>query len=137
MPKINFKNWKSISNHILRAITLAMGETLLELNLSSSLINKQQLEILFSSMKCLEILKLSSCAEINGQCLHLITTVTHQTLRELYVDHCIQFSTIEPLLWISGVVGINSCKLSKLRTLDLSYCPLPDGQGLEAICCGD
>jgi hypothetical protein len=127
------QSWKSISGNVLRSIAMTMGESLVELDLSSSLINKEHFEILFTSLSSLKILKLSFCPFVNGQCLQLITAVSYRTLIELYVDHCPQFSTIEPLLWISGVVGINSPKLSKLRTLDLSHCPLPDGQGLEAI----
>jgi hypothetical protein len=111
-----------------------MGATLIELNLSNTRITRTHLEILFHQMTSLKILKLSSCPLVDGQCMQLITQISHTSLRELYVDHCVQFS-VEPLLWIAGVVGINSSKLSKLRTLDLSYCPLVD-HGLHALSIG-
>jgi hypothetical protein len=127
------QNWKFISENVLRSIAMTMGDTLTELDVSSSSITKTHFEILFSCISQLKILRLSFCSLVDGQCLKLITQTSHRTLTELYVDHCSQFATIEPLLWMSGAVGINSSKLSHLRTLDLSYCPLPDGQGLEAM----
>jgi hypothetical protein len=110
---------------------MTMGPTLTELNLSNTLITRTHLEILFHQILSLKILRLSSCPLVDGQCMQLITQISHTSLRELYVDHCALFQ-VEPLLWMAGAVGINSAKLAKLRTLDLSYCPLVD-HGLHAI----
>lgn len=108
-----------------------MGPSLTELDLSNSFITVQHLEILFSRITQLQSLKLSSCSLVESSCLKLITQASHRTLTELYLNNCPQIR-IEPLLWLSGSVGINSKRLSRLRSLDLSYCPVED-EGLQAI----
>lgn len=123
-----------MSNHVLRGITIAMGETLTALDLSGSDVSVSHFEILFGRVCTLKILKISQCNLVDGACMKLISQTSHRTLTELYADRCGLFR-IEPLLWMSGCVGINSSKLSRLRVLDLSYTPLED-RGLEGVASG-
>jgi hypothetical protein len=111
-----------------------MGESLLDIDLSNSLVDVSHFEILFGRVGKLKVLKLSNCSKLDSACLKLITNITYRTLKELYLDHCIQMRK-EPLLWMAGTVGINSNRLSRLKTLDLSYTPLED-EALEALASG-
>ena len=127
-------DWKHLSNHVLRSITIAMGEALTSLDLSNSGVTLSNLEILFGRVGSLKVLKISRCHNVDGACMKLVAQTSYRTLTELYADGCALFR-IEPLLWMSGCVGVNSTKLSRLRVLDLAYTPLED-PGLEGIATG-
>lgn len=128
------RDWRAISNHVLRGITITMGESLTSLDLSCSELEVSHLEILFGRIGNLKVLKISKCNKVDGACMKLVSQIAHRTLTELYADGCELFR-IEPLLWMAGCVGINSTKLSRLRVLDLAYTPLED-PGLEGIATG-
>lgn len=119
------QNWITISDNVLRAISITMGEGLVEIDVSGSHIKNSHFEILLSRVKRLKVLKVSNCPYVDGACMMTLATTSHKTLTELYADQCAMFH-LEPLLWLAGCVGINSQKLDRIKILDLARCPLED-----------
>ena len=67
---------------------------------------------------------------------HLLThspnhLLTHSSVKEIHAKNCKLFST-EPLLWMSGCIGLGAPKMNKLNLIDFSDCPLLD-PGLTAV----
>ena len=130
--KLTLRGWNApISDSTLRCISIVMGESLLELDLSYSAVAAGTLEIMLSHVQHLRILRCSHCPNLDSISMGLLAKHAGTTLKELYVDNCVQFR-LEPLLALSGSVGFNAGGLKKLRTLDLSECPADD-RGLIAI----
>ena len=130
--KLIIRGWNTpISDSTLRCISIVMGESLLELDLSYSAVGASTLEIMLSHVQHLRILRCSHCPNLDSISMGLLAKHAGTTLKELYVDNCIQFR-LEPLLALSGSVGFNAGCLKKLRTLDLSECPADD-RGLISI----
>ena len=128
---LQLRNWLSISNNVLRCISVACGEKLVEIDLSGAHIRPPNLEVIFVRTTNLATLKLNDCSTLDTACTQAVVNLLHKSLVDLYVSRCLHYTT-EPLLWIGGVVGLGSHSLRKLQTLDLSECPVTD-RGLLAI----
>lgn len=119
------QNWSDITSNVLRAIAMTMGEHLIELDLSNSKVHKEHLEILFSRIRQLKILRINNCPNIDGVSMKLIVQICAKSLTEVYCNNC-HFFRIEPFHWMGGCIGLHAPKLSKLRVLDISSCPAED-----------
>jgi hypothetical protein len=129
------RKWEKVSDNVLRCISFTMAETLEEIDLSFSHVKTTHLEIILPRMRKLRVVKVSGCPHVNGACMNILARLCAANIEELLADQCPQF-TVEPLLWLSGSIGFNSPKLSRISILDLSLCPLED-KGLLAVatCC--
>ena len=129
------RGWEKISDNTLRCISFTMGEQLEELDVSFSHVSVGQLEVLLARVSVLRVVRFTGCPLVNGACINLLARMACKTVDELYVDKCPLFKE-EPLLWLAGIMGISSPKLSKLQVLDLQDCPITD-DGLIAVstCC--
>jgi hypothetical protein len=125
------RDWATISNNILRAISVTFAEKLVELDLSNAKIKPGNLEILFVRSTNLATLKLNNCDTLDTPCTQVIVNLLHNSLTDFYVSNCPLYHT-EPLLWMGGVVGLGSSSLRKVKTLDLGGCPITD-KGLLAV----
>lgn len=114
-----------ISDITLRCITIVMSDTLIELDLSNSIVNNLMLEVILSHLQVLKTIKLSNCPHIDSTCMNVLVKYTNHSLKDLYVNKCPLFK-IEPLLVISGVSGMQSVGLKKLVVLDFSESPIED-----------
>ena len=132
---IYLRDWTSISEMVIRAISFSIGACLKEIDFSNSMISEQELEVLVTNTSGLRVLHLNKCPLVNSRLMGLVARSSCKTLRELYVQACPQFKE-DPLLNMCGCIGINSPKLSRLRVLDLLDCPIVD-HGLSAVaeCC--
>ncbi len=128
-------HWESISDNVLRCISFTMGDVLEEVDLSDSAVRPIHLEILMPRLRKIRVIHFSGCPNVNGTCMNILARLAADTIQELHVDRCPLFSS-EPLLWLSGSIGFNAPKLSKLTSLDFESCPLDD-TGLQAVatCC--
>lgn len=128
-------DWTHIPEFVLRCISLTMGESLIDLDLSGSCITAPQLEMLLANTVKLKRINVSNCPYVDGACMNLLAKLAGSTCIDLKAMQCPQFKT-DPILWLSGAIGSNTPKLSKLKALDLSECPLQD-DGLIAVstCC--
>jgi hypothetical protein len=86
---------------VLRCISMTMSESLLEIDLSNSMVDSQKIEILTSHLNNLQILRLNKCPKLDAPSMAIITKMAGSSLLELFVSDCIQFR-IEPLLYMSG-----------------------------------
>lgn len=130
--KLVLQGWTNpISDSTLRCISIVMGESLLELDMSYSSVTAATLEIMLSHVQRLKVVRFSSCPNLDSVSMGLLAKYAGHTVTELYVDNCPQFR-LEPLLALSGSVGFNAGGLRKLQILDLSDCPVDD-RGLVAI----
>jgi len=120
------QRWTNISEKVLRCISITMGETLEELDLSFSRVRAPHLDILIARSKNLKVVKINQCPCLDGAAIAVFARQGQKTITELYADKCPLFSS-EPLMFLSGSIGFNPPKLYKLRALDLGECPLEDG----------
>lgn len=129
------RRWDKISDNVLRCISFTMGECLEEIDFSFSQVRPIHLEILMPRMRKVRTVKVSGCPHVNGTCMNILARLASNTLEELQADQCPLFSS-EPLLWMTGSIGFNAPKLTRIVALDLSLCPLED-KGLAAVatCC--
>lgn len=111
---------------------MTMGMTLLDLDLSYSSIQYQQVEVLFSRLFVLKHLRLSSCSYLDSLCLRTITQTCHKTLQLLYIDHNPSIKH-DAILYISGEIGVSTPKLNQLRAIDLAYCSSIQDRSLIAL----
>lgn len=125
------KGWEFIDSKVLRCISITMGESLREIDLSNSRIDAQLMEVLISHIRKLQVVKLNGCPRVDASCIAIIAKLAANTCLELYLSRC-PLVCVEPLLSLAGCVGVNAPKLSKLRALDLSNCPLHD-KGLAGV----
>lgn len=123
------RDWIDIEPAVLRAISVTMGESLLELDVSGSSISLVHFEILLAFMKKLKVLRISKCCNIDGITMSVLTKVCSHTMTELYADMCPTFR-VEPLLWMTGFFGNPRHKFGFLRVLDLAEGPVED----KALC---
>ena len=127
-------NWNSISEKVMRCISIVLGEKLEMLDLSYSGIDSKGLEVLLARVQKLRVIKLSGCYNLNGMCMGLFAKLCGNTINEVYVDKCHLFK-VEPLMYMGGCIGFNAPKLGRLIALDLAECPVED-KGLVAIAAG-
>jgi hypothetical protein len=129
------RGWKArISDTTLRCLSIAMGESLVEIDMSYSNVDAQILEIMLSHIQYLKIVKLNHCPLLDAACMSLLAKYAGPTIKELYVSHCKLFR-LDPLLALSGSIGFGAGGLKALRALDLGSCPVED-RGLVAIAHG-
>jgi hypothetical protein len=114
-------NWHSISLNLLRCISITFGESLLELDLSSSSINESHMEVLFVRTSSLKVLRLNCCPSIDVRCFMILTPLLYRSVEELYLSQCTSLSN-ECLLWIGGKGSLSGFSFHRLTSLDLSYC---------------
>lgn len=119
------QDWKDITNNVMRCIAMTMGEQLIELDFSNSLVTNTLFEIILSRIRQLKILRINKCVNIDGVCFKAIVQICAKTITELYCSDCPLFR-IEQFHWMGGCIGINAPKFSKLRVLDISFCPAED-----------
>jgi hypothetical protein len=119
------RDWDFISDNVLRAISITMGDSLVEIDLSGSMVDVNHFEILLGRVQKLRILRISGCPRVNGYCMRILAFTSHKTLQELHADNC-QLFKLDPLLWLAGCVGVNSQKLNRIISLNLARCPLED-----------
>lgn len=129
------KDWTSLGDTVLRCLSLTMGESLLDIDLSNSLVSGAHFEVLFCSLRRIQIVRLNNCQMLDGAAMGLLATLCSKTLSELHCSNNGAFR-VDPLLQLAGCIGINAPKLSKLTLLDLGACPLLD-PGLVGVstCC--
>ena len=125
------RSWKSIAQKTLRCISMTMGERLLELDLSYSNADVETLEILLVHLTRIQTLKFSHCSNIDGLAMATLAKLNGNTVKELVVDHCVHFKS-EPLLALSGQIGVVGSGLRRLEVLDLGFSPVQD-RGLLGI----
>lgn len=125
-------HWNHLSDKFLRNISMTMGMSLLDLDLSYSNIHYQQIDTLFSRLFVLSHLRLSHCPHLDSQCLRTITQTCHKTLQLLYINHNPSIKH-DAILYISGDIGISGPKLNQLRAIDLAYCPMIQDRSLMAL----
>jgi hypothetical protein len=123
---ITYTGWTRVSGKVLRCISIVMGETLTEVDLSNSMVDAVELEILMAHSSKLKILKLNDCPNLDSSCMQVVAKLVSSTIIELDVSNCPLFR-IEPLLCIGGCVGVGQNALYKLQSLNLSGCPVKDG----------
>jgi len=119
------QDWKDITNNVMRAIAMTIGEHLIELDFSNSMISGTLFEIILSRIRQLKILRINNCPNIDGLCVKLIVQICAKSITEVYCSNCPLFR-IEPFHWMGGCIGLNAPKFSKLRVLDMSFCPAED-----------
>ena len=119
------QSWESITNNVMRAVAMTLGEHLIELDLSYSKISGDLFEILLSRIRQLKILRINNCPNIDGICMKLIVQICAKSITEVYCSNCPLFR-IEPFHWMGGCIGLHAPKFSKLRVLDISFCPVED-----------
>lgn len=115
----------------MRCISFTFGSNILELDLSNSSISYIHIELLFANIRKLKILRINNCQEVDGNCMNKICKFTGPSVKEIHAKNCKLFST-EPLLWMSGCIGLGAPKMNKLNLIDFSDCPLLD-PGLTAV----
>lgn len=128
------QRWETLSEKVLRCISITMGETLEELDLSYSHVRYMHLDILCARVARLKVLRLSACPRLDGACMAVFAKLAQKTITEVYVDRCPLF-TSEPLAYLAGCLGFNPPKLYKLRALDLGECPLEDAALVNVSSC--
>ena len=126
------RHWKYLSDKFLRTASITMGTSLLDLDVSYSDIQSHQVEILFSHLFSLTHLRMSQCHHLDSLCFRTIVLACHKSLQLLYMDHNPSVRH-EALLYISGEVGLAGPKLSHLKAIDLSNCPLVEDKSLLAM----
>ena len=128
-------HWDTVSDNVLRCISFTMGDTLEEIDLSDSAVRPIHLEILMPRLRKVRVIRFSGCPNVNGTCMNILARLAADSIQELYVDRCPLFAS-DPLLWLTGSIGFNAPRLSKLTSLDFASCPLED-IGLQAVanCC--
>ena len=129
------QGWKKIDDKVLRSISMNLGETLIELDLSYSSVKLIHLEILLARVIHLNILKIHGCNSFDASCMTILARVSASAVIELYADHNTQFH-VEPILIMGGCVGFHAPKLNNLIVLSLASCPLVDKGllGLKGSC---
>jgi len=127
----SLRSWTSISNKVLRCISITFAERLIELDLSGSKVSNIHLDLLLVRCTKLEVLKLNHCPEIEVLGMTLVVRLLQRSLRELYLSDCREVRC-DALLWIAGAIGPQNLGLRLLQCLDLSYCPIVD-KGFVAI----
>jgi hypothetical protein len=119
------QDWTDVANNVMRCIAMTMGEQLIELDFSNSKVTGTLFEIILSRIRQLKILRINNCPNIDGICVKLVVQICAKSITELYCSHCPHFR-IEPFHWMGGCIGLNAPKFSKLRVLDMSFCPAED-----------
>ena len=109
----------------MRGISFSMGENLVEIDLTGSMVSSMHLELLLANVRKVKRLHLDRCPRLDGPSMSLVAKTCHSTLTELYVSECALFKE-DPLLWMCGSIGLAAPKVAKLKILDLSSCPLTD-----------
>lgn len=129
------RDWNEMSDKVLRCLSITMGPTLEEVDLSGSAVTAAHLEILLARVLNLQVLVLNRCHRVDPACMSIVTKIASKTLRSLYLDES-RTIRVDPLLILAGLVGFHPPKLSRLMTLSFSCCPLED-KGLQAValCC--
>ena len=118
------QNWKSISDHVLRSISMVFGEELEYLDLSYSSVSINHLEILLARVLKLKVIRINGCKDFDAACMAILARVSSSTLIEVYADGC-EFR-IDPLLILGGCIGFNSPKFAHLTVISLASCPVVD-----------
>jgi hypothetical protein len=99
------RGWKErISDTTLRCLSIAMGECLVEIDMSYSNVDSHILEIMLSHIQYLKIVKLNHCPLLDSACMSLLAKYAGPTIKELYVSYCKLFR-LDPLLALSGSIG--------------------------------
>ncbi len=129
---LTLRSWATISQNVLRCISISFSEHLLELDLSKSAVQAHHLELLFVRASNLQSVKLNDCNFVDVQCSIIIVNLLFRTLKELYLSKCPQM-TNECLIWFGGGSAISSQSLYKLRALDLSWNESIDDKGIAVI----
>lgn len=129
------QSWQSVSDKVLRAISMTVGETLTELDLSYSAVGLFHLEILLARVVHLKVLRINGCVNFDPGCMSIVNRVSARHVTELYADDCPTFK-IDTLLILGGCIGFHAPKLSHLVVLSLANCPIEDkGLGGVNACC--
>lgn len=130
------RSWRTIFPSFLRTVSLTLGPKLLELNLSHSAVSPSHFEILFSNMYTLQSLTLSHCTSLLPSSFRILSATCGKTLKHLYINSA-NIIKHESILYISGGIGFQAPRLSKLSVLDVSSCPLVEDRSLVklASCC--
>ena len=121
---IVMQNWKSISDQVLRSISMVFGEEIELLDVSYSEIAINHLEILLARVLKLKVIRINGCKSFDAACMAILARVSSSTMTEVYADGC-EFR-IDPLLILGGCIGFNSPKFSHLTVLSLASCPILD-----------
>lgn len=124
--------WTTMSVNVLRCISIACGETLLELDLSGSMVAAPHLEVVLVRTVNLRTLRLNNCPNVDVKAAMAFVPLVSRCLQELYLHRCISVSN-EVVQWIGGKGSLAGLALSQLRTLDLSDCSNIDDRGLIAL----
>lgn len=119
------QDWDDLTNNVMRCLAMTMGENLIELDFSNSKITGTLFEIILSRLRQLKILRINNCSNIDGVCFKSIVQICAKSVTELYCSKCELFR-IEQFHWMGGCIGVNAPKMSKLRVLDISFCPAED-----------
>lgn len=134
VPKCNtlkLGGWRKLSDKVFRCISMHMGSSITDLDLSESHITSEMLEIMCTNLGNIKVLRINRCPKIDSSCMMWFARVGSSTIKELHAE-CVPSFRYEPLLTMCGFVGLNPPKVKHLRVLDLNNCPLED-QGLSAI----
>ena len=132
---IILRDWTSISEKVVRALSFCVGSSLRQIDFSHSSISEKELDVLMTNTSDIEVLRMENCKNVDSRVMALLARSCHRTIRELYVQSCPQFKE-DPLLSMCGCIGVNAARMNKLLLIDLSDCPLLD-KGLIAVaeCC--
>jgi F-box and leucine-rich repeat protein 2/20 len=129
------QSWQTVSDKVLRSISMTVGDSLEELDLSYSAIGLFHLEILLARVVKLKVLRINGCPNFDPGCMSIVNRVSAHHVTELYADGCITFK-IDPLLILGGCIGFHAPKLSHIMVLSLANCPVEDkGLGGVIACC--
>lgn len=119
------QDWSYVSSKVLRCISIKYADCLRILDLSNSAANSSHLEIILPRTSKLQTLILTNCKELDVRSFNILTTLSNNTLTELYANRCPCVKE-DALMWISGSIGFNQPKLKKLVLLDVSETSVTD-----------
>ena len=94
------RGWQTLADQVIRCISITMGESITELDMSESKIQAVQIEILLVRFQKLKVIKLSGCPHLDGPCMSVLAENCGHTLSELYVDSCPLFKEVNITLCI-------------------------------------
>lgn len=132
---VTLAGWQGLRLEPLRALSLALGDSLTAVDLSSTKLTDHDVQAFCARLFALRTLKARDCDRLTNQGCKFVTQCCHDSLTQLDVSGCSQLNS-DACGWLGGIVGIGAAKCHKLLSLDVSRCPLIQDRALVNLAHG-
>ncbi|CAE7288736.1 FBXL20 [Symbiodinium sp. KB8] len=123
---LRLAGWRRPVDTALRALSLRVAEGVTALDVSSSLVDRQAMEVVRARFWSLRSIDLSGCTMVDDACIRSVVGCANRTLESLNISACPALS-VDSIGWLAGALGeANAPRCRRLRTLRAARNPSLD-----------